>query len=63
MEQLKAKFEKYCPNCSADDQSLSDYTKWRQSIVDNITTFEELDDFVEKSHNKGKFAGTSKAVL
>lgn len=40
-----------------------DYTKWRQSFVDDITTFDELDDFVEKSHNKGKFAGTPKVML
>ena len=40
-----------------------DYTKWRQSFVDEITTFDRMDDFVEKSREKGKFNGEAKVIL
>ena len=40
-----------------------DYTKWRHVFVDNIRTFDDLDQFVEESRGKEEFIGNAKVVL
>ena len=40
-----------------------DYTMWRRSLVDNINSFKELDDFIDASKKRGKFAGTPKVLM
>lgn len=40
-----------------------DYTKWRHTFVDDINTFEKLDDFVNKSKSIGSFGGKAKQTL
>ena len=40
-----------------------DYTKWRQSFVDSVKTFDDLDTLLAATEEKAKFGGNPKIVL
>lgn len=40
-----------------------DYTKWRHTFIDDINTFEKLDDFVNTSKNIETFKGNVEQTL
>ncbi len=40
-----------------------DYTKWRHTFIDDINTFEKLDNFVNTSKNIETFKGNAKQTL
>lgn len=40
-----------------------DYTEWRHTFIDDITTFDKLDELIEKSESKDQFEGEAKVVL
>lgn len=40
-----------------------DYTKWRQSFVDSINTFEDLDNLIRQTNESAAFEGQADVVL
>ena len=40
-----------------------DYTTWRRTLVDSISTFEQLDSLIENSQKKDVFAGHPEIIL
>ena len=40
-----------------------DYTRWRQSFVDSIATFEDLYDLLKQTKEQSKFGGNADVVL
>ena len=40
-----------------------DYTRWRQSFVDSIETFEDLDALLKQSKDQSQFSGDAEIVL
>ena len=40
-----------------------DYTLWRQSFVEGISTFEELDALLERTKEKSPFNGSAEIIL
>ena len=40
-----------------------DYTRWRQSFVDSIATFEDLDALLKQTKGQSQFGGNADVVL
>ena len=40
-----------------------DYTRWRQSFVDSIATFEDLDVLLSQTKEHAQFGGNADVVL
>ncbi len=40
-----------------------DYTLWRQSFVENIVTFEDLDALLNQTKEQSRFGGTAEIIL
>lgn len=40
-----------------------DYTQWRQSFVDSIGTFEDLDALLKQTKDQSQFGGSAEIVL
>lgn len=40
-----------------------DYTRWRQSFVDSIATFEDLDALLGQTNEQAQFGGNAEVVL
>ena len=40
-----------------------DYTRWRQSFVDGIATFEDLDALLKQASEQAQFGGSAEIVL
>ncbi|MBQ7515378.1 MAG: hypothetical protein IJS96_03770 [Schwartzia sp.] len=40
-----------------------DYTKWRQTLADDVKTFNDLDRLLERTRDKARFNGTPKQIL
>lgn len=40
-----------------------DYTRWRQSLVDSIATFEDLDALLKRTNEQAQFGGNAEVVL
>ncbi|MBQ7612879.1 MAG: hypothetical protein IJU92_07405 [Spirochaetaceae bacterium] len=40
-----------------------DYTKWRKTFVDSITSFEQLDELTKKSQVEYPFSGNAQVVM
>ena len=40
-----------------------DYTKWRKTFVDSITSFEQLDELIKKSQSECSFNGNVQVIM
>lgn len=40
-----------------------DYTRWRQNFVNNIKTFDDLDDLLKKTKEKAAYHGNPEIIL
>ncbi len=39
-----------------------DYTQWRQSFVDSVQTFDDLDKFISATKEKARFGGNAEVL-
>ena len=44
-------------------QEKFDYTQWRQSFVDSVTTFEDLETLLKQTKEQAQFGGNAGVVL
>lgn len=40
-----------------------DYTKWRQSFVDNIETFDDLDRLLSETKERSRYGGRAETMI
>ena len=54
-----------CYNRSYDDQSQLkfDYTKWRQSFVDSVETFDDLDRLLSETKERSRYGGRAETMI
>lgn len=54
-----------CYNRPYDDQSQLkfDYTKWRQSFVDSVETFDDLDRLLLETKERSRYGGRAETMM
>ena len=54
-----------CYNRPYDDQSQLkfDYTKWRQSFVDSVETFDDLDRLLSETKERSRYGCRAETIL
>ncbi|MBR3622021.1 MAG: hypothetical protein IKN43_01560 [Selenomonadaceae bacterium] len=40
-----------------------DYTRWRQTLIDEVKTFDDLDNFIDRTKTKAVFNGNPDVIL